>query len=62
MQSEDIRVDPAETKARVEAGEAIIVDVVAPHVWPQMHRAIAGAIRIDPSEIEQRYHALPLAR
>ena len=62
MQSEDIRVDPAETKARVEAGEAIILDVVAPHVWPQMHRAIAGAIRIDPSEIEQRYHELPLER
>ena len=62
MQSEDIRVEPAETKARVEAGEAIILDVVAPHVWPQMHGAIAGAIRIDPSEIEQLYHELPVGR
>jgi len=27
-----------------------------------MHRAIAGAIRIDPREIEQRYHELPVGR
>ena len=42
--------------------EAIILDVVAPQVWQEMHRAVAGAIRIDPREIEQRYHELPLNR
>jgi rhodanese-related sulfurtransferase len=62
MQDQEIRIEPTAAKARVEAGEAMILDVVAPHVWPQMHRAIAGAFRIDPREIEQRYHELPTER
>jgi len=62
MQDEGLRIEPADAKARVDAGEAIVLDVVAPHVWPQMHRAIAGAIRIDPSEIGERYQELPRER
>ncbi len=59
MPNEDIRIDPAEAKRRVDAGEAMILDVVAPTTWQQMHQAIAGAVRIDPHEIEHRYHELP---
>jgi hypothetical protein len=62
MHSEDVRINPAEAKARVDSGEAIILDVVAPQVWQQMQRAIVGAIRIDPREIKHRYHELPLNR
>jgi rhodanese-related sulfurtransferase len=62
MNGEDLRIDPAEARARVEEGEAIILDVVAPHVWPQMHRAIAGAVRIDPRDIADRYEELPRER
>jgi rhodanese-related sulfurtransferase len=62
MPDEGLRIDPADAKARVEASEAIILDVVAPHVWPKMHRAIAGAIRIDPREIGERYRELPTER
>jgi len=62
VRSEDIRISPPEAKARVDGGEAITLDVVAPQVWQQMHRAIAGATRIDPREIEQRYHKLPRNR
>jgi len=59
MQDEQLRIDPAEAKRRFDSGEAIFLDVVAPHVWEQMHQAIAGAIRLDPREIERRYHDLP---
>jgi hypothetical protein len=62
MYNEDIRINPAEAKAGVDSGEAIILDVVAPQVWQQMQRAIVGAIRIDPREIEHRHYELPLNR
>ena len=62
MHSEDVRINPAEAKARVDSGEAIILDVVAPQVRQQMQSAIVGAIRIDPREIEHHYHELPLNR
>jgi rhodanese-related sulfurtransferase len=57
-----LRIDPPDAKAKVDRGEAIILDVVAPHVWPQMHRAIEGAFRIDPSAIGERYRELPTER
>ena len=57
-----LRIDPPDAKAKVDTGEAILLDVVASHVWPQMHRAIANALRIDPSEIGKRYGELPTER
>ncbi|MDP2663063.1 MAG: hypothetical protein Q8R28_20295 [Dehalococcoidia bacterium] len=62
MESEELRIDLAEAKARIDAGQAIVLDVVSSHAWEQMHRSIADAIRIDPTEIEQRYRQLPLDR
>ena len=53
------RIDAAEAKAMVDAGEAIILDVVASHVWPAMARTIQGSIRIPPQKIEQRFDELP---
>lgn len=53
------RIEAAEAKALVDAGEAVILDVVASHVWPSMSRSIEGAIRIAPEEIEQRFAELP---
>ena len=53
------RIDVAEAKALVDASEAVILDVVASHVWPSMSRSIQGAIRIPPGEIEERYIELP---
>lgn len=53
------RIDVERAKAMVDSGEAIIVDVVAAHVWPAMTRTIQGSIRIPPQEIEARFEELP---
>jgi rhodanese-related sulfurtransferase len=42
-----------------DSGKAIILDVVASHVWPAMTRTIQGSVRIPPEEIEARYGELP---
>jgi rhodanese-related sulfurtransferase len=57
--AEELRVSPADAKRRVDAGEAIVLDVVAPGVWEQLDVAVPGALRIDPTEIERRFGELP---
>jgi rhodanese-related sulfurtransferase len=60
--AESLRIDSAEAKERVDAGQAIILDVVSPMAWEQLDRAVAGAIRISPEEIGQRWSELPRER
>ena len=43
----------------VKAGQALFVDVVSSSIYPLMHRAIAGAIRIAPEELADRVGELP---
>jgi rhodanese-related sulfurtransferase len=59
---EELRIDPSDAKARVDAGKAIILDVVAPMAWEQIDRAIRGAVRIPPDEIDARWSELPHER
>jgi rhodanese-related sulfurtransferase len=60
--AEQLRIDPTEAKARVDAGEAIILDVVSPLAWQQLDRTIKGAIRIAPDELGERWGELPRER
>lgn len=53
------RVEADVAKAMADSGEALILDVVASHVWPSMTRTIQGSIRIPPEEIETRFQELP---
>lgn len=53
------RIEVAAAKAMVDAGEALILDVVASHVWPSMTRTIQGSVRIPPDEIGERLGELP---
>lgn len=53
------RIEADAAKAMVDSGEALILDVVASHIWPSMTRTIQGSIRIPPEEIETRFHELP---
>ena len=49
-------MEVAEAKTMVDAGEALILDVVASHVWPSMTRTI---IRVPPEEVGKRFGELP---
>ncbi len=60
--AEPLRVDPADAKRRVDADEAIVLDVVAPTAWEQLDRAVRGAVRISPDEIGDRWRELPSDR
>jgi rhodanese-related sulfurtransferase len=60
--NEPLRIDPAEAKARIDAGEAIVLDVVTPIGWAQLDRVVAGALRIPPDEGAQRWRELPPER
>ena len=52
--AEQLRIDPADAQARVDAGEAIVLDVVSPMAWEQLDRAVRGAVRISPDELGER--------
>ena len=58
MPRQFIRIEPAEAKSRVDAGKAVILDVVAPDSWTEMRRQIANAIRIEPQDFPTYYKAL----
>jgi rhodanese-related sulfurtransferase len=60
--ADDLRIDPREAKRRIDAGEAIVLDVVAPGVWEQLEVAVPGALRIAPPDIEARFRELPRER
>jgi len=53
------RIEVADAKALADSGEAVILDVVASHVWPSMTRTIPGSIRIPPQEVGKRFSELP---
>ena len=48
--ADDLRIDP---------GDAIVLDVVAPGVWEELDVSVPGALRIDPREMERRVVELP---
>ena len=53
------RIEVERAKAMADSGEAVILDVVASHIWPSMSRTIHGSIRIPPGDIEKRFSELP---
>ena len=55
----ELRITPEQGEAMVQAGQAIVLDVVSSSVYPLMHEAIAGAIRIAPEELADRLEELP---
>jgi rhodanese-related sulfurtransferase len=60
--AEPIRITSADAKARVDAGQAIVLDVVTSQAWDQIDVAIAGAVRIAPDMLESHLSELPKDR
>jgi rhodanese-related sulfurtransferase len=46
-----LRITPQEAKAKIDAGEAGVLDVTSSLVWPAVHNRIPGSIRITPEPI-----------
>jgi rhodanese-related sulfurtransferase len=55
----ELRITPENGRAMVQAGQAIVLDVISSSVYPLMHEAITGAIRIPPEELADRFDELP---
>jgi hypothetical protein len=60
--AEPIRISSADAEARVDAGQAIVLDVVTSQAWDQIDVAIAGAVRIPPDMLESHLSELPKDR
>ena len=60
--AEALRISPTDAKARIDAGEAIVLDVISPLAWDQIDVAIAGAARIPPDEVTSHLAELPKDR
>ena len=60
--TDGLRISAAEAKRQVDAGEAIMLDVVAPGVWEQLDVAVPGAVRIPPDQVADRVGELPRER
>lgn len=56
---DDLRIEPAAAKARIDASLAIILDVGHYHPWEHLDRRISGAIRIEPDKIESQFRKVP---
>ena len=51
------RIDPASAKAKLDAGDAIALDVTSSLVYPAVSHRIPGAIRIPPEPITRGLQA-----
>jgi rhodanese-related sulfurtransferase len=60
--AEGLRINPTDAKARVDAGQAVVLDMVSPLAWDQIDVAIAGALRIPPDELGSHLNELPRDR
>ena len=60
--AEALRISPTEAKARVDAGQAVVLDMVSPLAWDQIDVAVAGALRIPPDELGSHLNELPKDR
>ena len=58
----DLVIGPAEAGRLVEAGEAILIDVVESGAWATLREVPAGSLRVPPPEFRERVQDLPRER
>lgn len=62
MDDSDLLIRPAEAGRMLEAGEAILIDVVGSGAWASLREVPAGSLRVPPAEFRERVAELPLER
>lgn len=58
----DVLISPSEARARIERGEAIVLDLIGDESWAGLGSAPKNALRIPPTEFRARLHGLPKER
>ena len=59
VNSDDIRISVDEARSRLEAGDAVALDVVQPAAWERIDGVVKGSIRIPPAAIAERLDEIP---
>ena len=59
MNSEEIRIGVDEARTKLEAGEAVALDVVQPGAWDGLDGVVKGSIRIPPGQLPERLEEVP---
>lgn len=54
-----IRIGIDEARRKLEAGEALALDVVQPGAWQRIDGVVKGSVRIPPEELVERFDELP---
>lgn len=62
MARQRLRTAVEDAKQRVDAGDAVVLDVVDSETYEQLDSRIAGAVRIDPGRLLEEYERLPRDR
>lgn len=57
----EIRISPRDAFAKVNAGEAFLLDVVTSAAWRSLRVVPAGALRIPPEQLAERLGEIPKA-
>ena len=58
----DLVIAPAEAGRLVQAGNAILIDVVESGAWETLREVPAGSLRVPPPEFRERVKDLPRER
>jgi rhodanese-related sulfurtransferase len=59
---DDLRIEPDEAAKRIDAGNALLLDVVSSGAWQSLREVPKGALRIPPEEIASRWNEIPSGR
>jgi rhodanese-related sulfurtransferase len=58
----DVLISPAEARARIDRGDAIILDLIGDESWARLDAAPKNALRIPPSQFRARLPGLSRER
>jgi len=58
----DVLISPAEARARIDRGDAIILDLIGDESWARLDAAPKNALRIPPSQFRVRLPGLSRER